>query len=155
MKLGDITPGRKREEMKCEEAVQFVSALCDREMIPPPAAEHIGVCAACRMRLQEYVEIGAELRRVASLQAVEETEVKLWEQARRITPKWWEKGWETMRIPRFAFAMLLAATVVLGSSLVMVRVRAHTQGPVLMLTAKSATGHTVRCALSLKVSVCR
>jgi hypothetical protein len=151
MKLGDIKPGNtKREEMTCEEAVQFVSALCDREIIPPAAAEHIGVCAACHERLQEYIEMGAELRRVASLQAVEETEVKLWEQVPRITSKWWGKGWETMRIPRFAFAILLVAAVVLGSSLVMVKARAHTQGPVLMLTAKSATGHTVRCALSLK-----
>jgi hypothetical protein len=136
--------------MKCEEATEFVSALCDGGMIPQAAAEHIGDCAACHTRLKEYAEMGAELRRAASLQAVEETEVKLWKQVPRITPKWWGKGWETMRIPRFAFAILLAVTVVLGSSLVMVRAHAHTQGPVLMLTAKSATGHTVRCALSLK-----
>jgi hypothetical protein len=136
--------------MKCEEATEFVSALCDGGMIPQAAAEHIGDCAACRTRLKEYAEMGVELRRVASLQAVEETEVKPWEQVPRITPNWWGKGWETMRIPRFAFAVLLAATIVLGSSLVMVRARAHTQGSVLMLTAKSATGHTVRCALSLK-----
>jgi hypothetical protein len=150
MKFADTKPGdMKREDMKCEEAAQFVSALCDGEMIPPAAAEHIGACAACRVRLKEYVEMGAELRRLASLHGVEKAKVPLWEQSQRITPNWWGKGWETMRIPRFAFAMLLAAVVALGSSLAIVRVRAHTEGPVLMLTAKTASGHTIRCALSL------
>jgi hypothetical protein len=139
----------KNKNMRCEEAAEFVSALCDGEMIPPSAAEHIGKCAACGVRLKEYVEMGAELRRVASLQAVGIQKVPLWGKVRKVSPNWWLKGWETMRIPRFAFAMLLAAVVVLGSSLTIMKVRAHTQGPVLMLTAKTASGHTVQCALSL------
>jgi hypothetical protein len=139
----------KREETRCDEAAESVSMLCDGETIPREMAEHIGGCAACRARLKQYAEMGAELRRLASLQAVEETKASLWGRARRITPHWWEKGLETMRIPRFAFALLLAAIVVLGSSLTIMRVRAHTQGPVLMLMAKSATGHIVRCALSI------
>jgi hypothetical protein len=141
----------KFQEMKCEEATEFVSALCDGEMIPPAAAEHIGICEACRARLREYAEMGAELRRMASMQSVEGAPAPVWKKAQRTTLQlnWWTKGWETMRIPRFAFAMLLAAVVVLGSSLAIMRVRAHTKGPVLILTAKTASGHTVRCALSL------
>jgi hypothetical protein len=140
---------RKEQNMKCEDAAEFVSALCDGEIVPSSAARHIGSCGACGVRLKEYVEMGTELRRVASLQAVETEKVPLWGKARRVSPNWWQKGWETMRIPRFAFAMLLAAIVVLGSGLTIMRVRAHTQGPVLMLTAKTASGHTIRCALSL------
>ena len=43
-----------------------------------------------------------------------------------------------MRIPRLAFALLLATVFVLASNLVMGRVRAHTRGRVLMLMAKPA-----------------
>lgn len=145
MKFGEI----KGKEVSCAEAAEFVSALCDGELIPSAAAEHIGRCAVCGTRLKEYVEIGAELRRVASLHTVETEKVPFWGAAQRITPNWWLKGWETMKIPRFAFALLLVAVVVLGSSLTIMGVRAHTQGPVLMLTAKTASGHTVNCALSL------
>jgi hypothetical protein len=148
MKL-DAFKNENHQAMKCEDAAEFVSALCDGEMIPPLAAKHIGSCEACVARLKEYVELGAELRRVASLQVVEVEKVPIWSQVRRMNPSWWQKGWETMRIPRFAFALLLAVVVVLGSSLTVVKVRAHTQGPVLMLTAKTASGGTIRCALSL------
>jgi hypothetical protein len=144
MKFGD----KKEQNMKCEEAAEFVSVLCDGEMIPPLAAEHIGSCVTCGERLKQYVEMGAELRRVASLHAVD-AKVPLWGKVREISPNWWAKGWETMRIPRFAFALLLAGVLVLGSSLAIMKVRAHTEGPVLMLTAKTASGHTIRCALSL------
>jgi hypothetical protein len=136
--------------MKCEEAAEFVSALCDGERIPREAAEHIGVCDPCSARLKEYTELSAELRRVASLESAEEPRVRRWGKDQRIPSSWWRKGRETMRIPRFAFALLLIAVVVLGSSLAIVSARAHTQGPVLMLTAKAADGNIVRCALSLE-----
>ncbi len=57
--------------MKCEEAAEFVSALCDGEKIPRAAAEHVGECDVCATRLTEYAEMGAELRRVASLESTE------------------------------------------------------------------------------------
>ena len=53
--------------MRCEEAAEFVSALCDSERIPREAAEHIGECEKCRAWLQDYAMLGAELRRTASL----------------------------------------------------------------------------------------
>jgi negative regulator of sigma E activity len=57
--------------MTCQDAVDFVSALCDGERIPREAAEHIGQCDDCRARLQDYAILGAELRRTASLHSPE------------------------------------------------------------------------------------
>jgi hypothetical protein len=57
--------------MNCGEAAEFVSTFCDGETIPRAAAEHIGECKACHAQLREYAEIGAELRRVASLRPME------------------------------------------------------------------------------------
>jgi hypothetical protein len=75
--------------MKCAEATEFVSALCDGETIPRPAAEHIGECEVCRARLKDYAEIGAELRRVASLEPMEEARVRSWEKSERAGSSWW------------------------------------------------------------------
>jgi len=106
--------------MRCNDAAEFVSALCDGETIPPKAAEHIGHCSTCRVRLQGYLELGAELRRVSSLEPLSEVTSRRWMNDRQ-TPGWWTKGRESMRIPRFAFALLLLVIVALGSSLVLVR----------------------------------
>lgn len=65
--------------MRCEEAAEFVSALCDGESIPQGAAEHIGVCETCQALLKEYGEIGTELRRVASLESPLEARARTWE----------------------------------------------------------------------------
>jgi lipopolysaccharide/colanic/teichoic acid biosynthesis glycosyltransferase len=65
--------------LKCEDAVEFVSALCDGQSIPQGAAEHIGVCETCQARLKEYGEIGMELRRVASLESPVEVRARTWE----------------------------------------------------------------------------
>jgi hypothetical protein len=136
--------------MKCEEAAELVSALCDGETIPRSAAMHIGECEVCHGRLKEYAELGAELRRVASLERREEVKVRNWEKSERAAPSWWWKGWETMRIPKFVFAMLLVTIVVLGSGLAVVKALAHPQGKVLMLVAQRPDGITVRCSLSLE-----
>jgi hypothetical protein len=135
--------------MKCEEASEFVSALFDGETIPRAAAEHVGACETCRSRLKEYAEIGVELRRVASLESPEEVSARTWDKRRRtIVSSYWNKGWESMRIPRLAFALLWVAILVLGSSLAIVKVRAHNQGPVLVLRIKPTTGQSGLCRLS-------
>jgi len=90
-----------RQIMKCEEAAEFVSALCDGESIPPGAAGHVGACETCQARLKEYGEIGmelcslasAELRHVAGLESPEEVRARTWETRQRTTSSWWEKGW--------------------------------------------------------------
>jgi hypothetical protein len=135
--------------MKCEEAGEFISAICDGQTIPREAAEHVGQCESCRIRLSEYAGLGAELRCFASLESAGKTEVNRWEQNPSPTASWWKKGGETMRIPRFAFALLLVAVCVLASGLVIGSVRAHTRRRVLMLTAKPAEGHTLPCTLSV------
>jgi len=134
--------------MKCEEAAEFVSALCDGERISQAAAEHVGACEVCGARLKDYLEMGVELRRMASLESLAVARARTCEREHRIAWRWWTKGWETMRIPKLAFALLLVAAVVLGSGLAIMKAGAHTQGPVLMLTARPAVGNPVRCALS-------
>jgi hypothetical protein len=136
--------------MNCDEAAEFVSALSDGETIPRETAKHIRECARCRARLLEYAEIAAELRCVSSLQLMEEEKAPRWQKAQRVAPNRWRKGWSTVRIPTFAFALMLVAIIALASSLMIVKVRAHSQGTVLMLTAETASGRTVRCALSIE-----
>jgi len=135
--------------MKCEEIQEYLSALCDGERIPPEAAEHIGVCEACQARMNEYLRIGVELRRLASVESTREMELGAWKHSPQETSGWWAKGWETIRIPRFAFVSLLVLVVALGSGLVLSRVRADTHGTVLLLTYKLPDGRIERCALSL------
>ncbi|HTS11452.1 MAG TPA: hypothetical protein VMH00_04985 [Candidatus Limnocylindrales bacterium] len=138
--------------MRCEEAAEFVSALCDGETIPREAAEHVGECNACRARLSEYAEMGMELRRVASLEGTggEASMRGRWETDQRVLPNWWQKGWETMRIPRFAVALLVVMVVVLGSSLVIVKARARSGGTALILTAQTTDDGTIHCTISLQ-----
>jgi hypothetical protein len=133
--------------MKCEEGAEFVSALCDGEKIPRAAAEHVGTCKVCAMRLTEYAEMGAELRRVASLESTEPSPLT-WGKQQRTKSNWWQKGWETMRIPRIAFALLVVAVLVMGSGLVLVKARAQAQGKVLMLRVKPENGQSMLCALT-------
>lgn len=135
--------------MNCEDAREFVSALCDGELLPPDAAEHIGKCNSCRELTNEYLKIGIELRRSASLVASGEVRTGAWKDSSRKTRGWWGKGWETMRIPRFAFALLLVTVMALGSGLVMSKVRAQSHGTVLMLTYKLPDGKSGACPLSL------
>jgi hypothetical protein len=133
--------------MKCEEAAEFVSALCDGEIIPVEAAAHIGQCGECKFLLRDFVEMGAELRRVASLNFPQAVRTQRWERGSRVKSNLWRKGWESMRIPKFAFAILLAAILALGSGLVMTKVRAHAEEPVVMLTITPKGGNAMRCAM--------
>jgi len=147
--------------MTCQDAVDFVSALCDGQRIPREAAEHIGQCDDCRARLQDYAILGAELRRTASLHLPENTptiEVLLstaekggMQRANKESrlAGWWRKGREAMRIPRFAFAMLILIIIGLSSGLVVVKARSTAQGPVLLVTLRLPSLKSPwQCALS-------
>jgi len=122
--------------MKCDEAAEFVSALCDGETIPREVAEHIGTCEVCRARLNAYSAIGVELKRVASLEPPVTMKARSWEKEQRTRMDWWQRGRTAMTIPRFAFVSMLALILVLSSSLVLVRARTGGGGPVLVLTFK-------------------
>jgi hypothetical protein len=134
--------------MTCNEAAEFVSALCDGQTIPREAAEHVGTCEACQTRLKEYMEMSAELRRVASLEWQDEAPVRVWNKRQGALATWWQKGWEKMRIPRLAFAALLGGVVVLGCSLAVVGVRARSQGTVVLLKIAPVPGQSTVCPLS-------
>jgi hypothetical protein len=136
--------------MRCIEASEFVSALMDGETVPRDAAEHIGQCESCKALLTEYAEMGAELRREASLIMPAQASLGKWKTEKKIKSNFWEKGWQSMRIPRFAFALLLIAVVGLSSSLVLVKVRAQTQGPVLLLHIKTADRPAISCPLLIQ-----
>jgi hypothetical protein len=134
--------------MRCEEAAEFVSALCDGERIPREAAEHIGGCEKCRTRLHDYTTMGAELRCAASLACVETVKAAEWPKGKKGRANWWKKGAEAMKIPRFVFVVMLLVIVGLSSGLVVVRARSNAQGPVLLVTLKLPNGDSrFRCAL--------
>ena len=130
----------------CEDAAEYVSALADGETIPSAFAQHIGACTACQARLHHYLAMGAELRRVASLDA-DQPIPALSIKKRRSTRSVWKKGLETMRIPKFAFALLVLAVVVLASSLTVIKVGAHSSGSVLMLNVTGPNGEPHECII--------
>ena len=143
--------------MNCDHAAEFVSALCDGETIPSAAAEHIGSCGECQKRLREYIEMGVELRRLASIDVVVSGPAPEWKREPRTVANYWRKGWETMRIPRFAFALLVGAILVLGSSLAIIKVRARSEGsgltgincpvnPAVMVFTRTRLTGSVGCA---------
>lgn len=119
--------------MICKDAAEFVSALLDGESIPPEAAMHIGACEACRLLLRDYAEMGAELRRFASIEIAQPVPSLHLKSTARRPETFWRKGRETMKIPKFAFALLILAVVVLASSLTVIGVAAHSSGNVLVL----------------------
>jgi hypothetical protein len=134
--------------MKCEDAAEFVSALFDGERIPRQAAAHISTCETCRSRLQDYTLAAVDLRRAASLNWATDIKPGDWSNERQARTKWWHKGAEVMRIPKFAFAAMLVVIVGLSSSLAIVRARANTSGPVLLVTIKPpGVERPFRCAL--------
>lgn len=110
--------------MNCELAEEYISVLCDGQKIPQVAAEHIGLCQRCQSELSEYATIGAELRRLASMDESVPTGLVNWKQQAVRKTVWWQKGLATMKVPRVAFAAMLIAIVALSSGLVMVRARA-------------------------------
>jgi hypothetical protein len=134
--------------MKCIEAAEFVSALCDGEMVPPEAAAHIGDCEACQERLREYSAMGVEMRRVACLETTPQPESPAWHRPGSRLVTLWQKGWESMRIPKFAFALLVIALIALASSLAVNKVGAHSDGSVVLLHADVGLEKPITCPLS-------
>jgi hypothetical protein len=115
--------------MNCEQVEEYISALCDGEKIPPAAAGHIGTCEVCQSALREYATIGAELRRLASLDG--SVPCNPLDCRREIVKKqigWWQEGLATMKIPRLAFGVMMIAIIALSGGLVLTRARAGAAG---------------------------
>ena len=136
--------------MRCDEAKEFVSAVVDGEAVPKAVTEHVSECAECKERLREYMEIGAELRLMASAAMEETVASRAWSGRQNRLANLWSKGWETMRIPRLAFGVLVAAVVGLGSMFAVVQVRAHSEGTVVLLKIVGPDGGVNNCALNTK-----
>lgn len=119
--------------MTCEHAAEFISALCDGEAIPRDAAMHLGGCESCKARLADYIQISVEMKRIALLEP-REIPVISWQEQRQLRPSWWQIGRQTMRIPRFAFALMVVAIAALSSGLVMVRAKATEDRPVFVFS---------------------
>ena len=134
--------------MICDDAAEYISALCDGETIPPPAAQHIATCPECEARLSDYLAMGVELRRSASLGLADAVPSRRWTKPQHRVATWWQKGWGTMRIPRVAFAGLIAGILVLASVLAVNKARAQNTGTVVLLTTVGPNGPLADCALS-------
>ena len=135
--------------MNCAEAAECVSALFDGAPISREAATHLSDCQECRARLNEYAEMGAELRDLASAAAPRAIPEGRWRLAEPAAANNWLMKWRgTMRIPRFAFALMLIAIFALSGGLALVRARTGGNGPVLLLSFKIPQGDKAwDCAL--------
>jgi hypothetical protein len=132
----------------CNDAAEYVSALCDGETIPPSAAQHIAACPDCQARLHDYLALGVELRRTASLELADGVPSPGWAKPQNRFATWWQKVWGTMRIPKLAFGVLVACVVLLASSLAVNRVRANNTGTVVLLSTEVPNGWQADCPLS-------
>lgn len=123
--------------MNCKEAAECVSALFDGEPMPHEAAGHLSDCEECRLRLNEYVQMSAELRNMASATAPQTVPEARWRLAEPAARTNWLRKWRgTMRIPRLAFALMLVAIFGLSGGLALVKARSQASGSVLLLRAK-------------------
>jgi len=120
----------------CKEAAEFVSALLDGETIPRDAAMHIDTCESCRLLLHDYVEMGAELRRFASIETSQTAPTLQLEPKAHQRQAFWRKGREPMKISKFTFALMILVVVVLATSLTVMGVAAHSSGNVLVLNVE-------------------
>lgn len=109
--------------MNCDQVAAFISELFDGELIPRDAARHLDRCRACRQRLADYSLISAELKRFASALPEDPPPQVDWKAGHQRPRSFLNFGTQTMGIPRFAFALMLAAIVVLSTGLVLVRAR--------------------------------
>jgi hypothetical protein len=148
VRFGASTASIQEVAMICDDTAEYISALCDGETIPPAAAQHFATCPDCQARLSDYLAIGIELRRSASLGLADAVPSRSWSKPHNRVATWWQKGWVAMRIPRFAFAGLIAGIVVLASALAANRGRAQNSGTVVLLHTAGPDGPIADCPLS-------
>jgi hypothetical protein len=110
--------------MNCSEAADCVSALFDGEPISREMAAHLSDCEACRERLNDYAEMGAELRDVACASSPQVIPEGHWRLAEPAAANNWLGKWRgTMRIPRFAFALMILGLLALSTGLFLTRAK--------------------------------
>ncbi|MDQ2835531.1 MAG: hypothetical protein M3Y50_17675 [Acidobacteriota bacterium] len=101
--------------------------------------------------MEQYTALGATLRREASLVLGALPPTPHWETRTGILTRLWRKGWETMRVPRLAFAALvLVALLTIGAEWKRARVSAKSTGSVVLVTVdRDDQSVFFSCALSL------
>lgn len=99
--------------MQCQEAQEYVSMLCDGEIVSREAATHITDCRECRRRLQDFAALGAELRLFGSATQPEEELTQVSVPAPRFRGGW-VQAW-TQRVPVPRFVVVLLVLVAIGS----------------------------------------
>jgi hypothetical protein len=109
--------------MNCAEAAECVSALFDGEPISRLMAAHLSDCEECRTRLNEYAEMSAQLRGMATAAAPGAIPGGYWRSAELSAANWLRKWGGTMRIPRIAFALMVLTLVALSTGLFLTRAR--------------------------------
>jgi len=103
--------------MTCQEAPPFISILYDGESVPKEAAEHFASCPACKERLRDYAQMGAELRLLASSEGAPEAMPALPPRGRR----WAHTFTARVLVPRFALGLGVLLVAVLSLSLGVMR----------------------------------
>lgn len=109
--------------MNCDKAAECISALFDGEPISREVTAHLSDCEECSARLNDYAEMGADLREIANAagtrQAIPQGQ---WKSVGPTAAVNWLMRWRgTMRIPRFAFALMVIALLALSTGLVLTR----------------------------------
>lgn len=139
--------------MNCEQAAEFVSSLFDGERIPREAAEHIGCCEACCSRMRDYAAMRAELQIAESTASWERVPEGRWIEIHSRNTNWLSKWRETMRIPRFAFVLMMVLILILSGGLALVKARPRGNGPSLLLTIKlPPNGAVLHCTFDTRVA---
>ena len=64
--------------MICDDAAEYISALCDGETIPAPPRNILVPVQDCQARLSDYLAMGVELRRTASLGLADAVPPRVW-----------------------------------------------------------------------------
>ena len=134
--------------MTCDDVAEHVSALCDGLTIPPTAAQHIATCPDCEVRLSDYLALGVELRRAASLDLVNAVPARTWIKPQNRIASFWQKGLTNMKVPRFALAALIIGILALASIVTVDAARAHNTGTVVLLSTVGPNGAFGDCPLS-------
>lgn len=108
--------------MNCTQAAECISALFDSQSISRDLAAHLADCPECRAQLNEYAEMSAELRDLASASGPQAIPEGRWRLAEPAAANNWVRRWRgTMRIPRLAFALMLIALLALSTGLFLTR----------------------------------
>jgi len=134
--------------MNCGETAEYISALCDGETIPAEVAEHIDGCDSCQQRLNEYLGLGVELRRLGNADISKALTPPLPRAPRKLSAVLWRKTCQNIRMPRLAVMSLVGAIVLLACGWARQTVRAGTRGSVLLLQFPTGMGTSNFCALS-------